>query len=137
MIVEHINDELAGAEVDSVIFVRDYVQLHLYADFDVRLQPEGMAGPGPVFATRDIHISAITHPEVEDSGGHSFPKSDAGWRDALCELINARVQHASVTEGDEFRIEFDSGAIFRVSLRDEDRRGPEAVNIFGRGTWIL
>ena len=120
-----------------MIFVRDYVQLHLYADSDVRLQPEGMLGFGPVFGTRDIRVSAITDPELERSDGASLRKSDTGWRDALCELIDARVQGASITDGKEFRIDFDSGAVFRVSLRDEDRRGPEAVNIFGRGTWIL
>ena len=60
-----------------------------------------------------------------------------GWRDALCELIDSRVRDASIVEHEEFRMEFDSGAVLSVSLRDDDYRGPEAVDEFGRETWIL
>lgn len=34
---------------------------------------------------------------------------------------------------DTFAIKFDSGDRFAVSLRDVDRRGLEAVNVFGSG----
>lgn len=134
-----INKELAGAEVVSVVFVMDYLQLVLDADSDVRLAPEGMAPMAgePSFAGREIRISALTDPEVKDSSGHIFRRSDAGWRDALCDLINERVHRAAIVDGTEFRLEFEAGSIFRVSLRDEDRQGPEAVNVFGKGSWVL
>lgn len=131
-----IADELIGAEVSSVVFVRDYLQLVLEADRDVRVS-DGMVGPGPMFAGRDIRISALTAPHVHDSHGCRIQLTDAGWRDALCDLISDRVRDASIVEREEFRIEFDSGKVLTVSLRDDDRRGPEAVNVFGRETWIL
>lgn len=124
-----IGDELTGAEVASVEFVRDYLQLHLEADSDV-------PAIGGGWQVRNIHVSAITDPEVE-SGGQRQRKGDPGWRDALCALINARVRHATIDDGEEFRVEFDTGAVFRVSLRTADYHGPEAVNVFGLGTWIL
>lgn len=41
--MDPIAAELVSAEVASVVFVRDYVQLVLDADTDVRVVPEGMA----------------------------------------------------------------------------------------------
>lgn len=118
---------------------RDYLQLVLEADSDVRLAPEGMAPAAgePAFAGREVRISALTDPEVIDGSGHTFRRSDAGWRDALCDLINERVHRAIIVDNIEFRVDFEGQSVFRVSLRNEDRRGPEAVNVFGKGWWVL
>jgi hypothetical protein len=66
--MDPIAAELVSAEVASVVFVRDYVQLVLDADTDVRVVPEGMAGPSPTFAGRDISylsLNASTDPRQQ------------------------------------------------------------------------
>lgn len=123
-----IAEELSGAEVYSVEFVRDYVQLHLEAESD-----EPATGGG--YHARIIHISAITDPEVRRAGIR-LRKRDPGWRDAVCELLNTKVRDASISD-EEFRVEFDTDLVLTVSLRDADYRAPEAVTVSGIGEWVL
>ena len=111
-----IAEELSGAEVYQVVFVRDYVQFGLHSD----------AG--------DVGITAVTDPEIL-IGGRTFRRGDAGWRDALCELIGSRVLATSVSD-DEFRVDFDADAVLTVSLLGNEY-SPEAVQVVGKGTWIL
>ena len=111
-----IAEELSGAEVYQVAFVRDYVQFGLHSD-------DG-----------DVGITAVTDPEVL-IGGRKFGRDDVGWRDALCKLIGSRVRAASVSD-DEFRVAFDADAVLTVSLLGNEY-SPEAVHVFGKGTWIL
>ena len=113
-----IAEELDGAEVHQVVFVRDYVQLGLSV------------------GDRDVGISAVVDPVVVQAG-HRFGRDQPGWRDALCDLIDAHVRVVSISEA-AFRVEFDTGAVLEVSLRDADRvSGPEAVQVVGRESWIL
>ena len=117
-VVADIAEELDEAEVYEVVFVRDYVQFGLHV------------------GERNVRITAVVDPEVVEAG-RRFSRSQPGWRDALCDLINAHVRVASISEA-AFRVEFDTGAILQVSLRDADRVfGPEAVHVVGRETWIL
>ena len=95
--------ELVGRELSSVTFVRDYVQLA----FD---------GPG---------INAYTLPTVT-RGSEVLSLRQPGYRDCLCEQIGCRVER---TEVDDQRasIIFENGAVVSISLRDDDYRGPEAL----------
>jgi hypothetical protein len=122
-----LDDELRGAQVSSVVFIKDYVQLHLQAETDEHT-PFGNR-------VRDIHLNAITDPIVEVAG-QRFAHGDDGWRDAMCQLIDRHVTGA-VVDASEVRLDFDGDIFLRVSLREEDRVGPEAVVIGGLRTWGL
>ncbi len=108
--------KLAGRELSSVTFVRDYIQLA----FD---------GPG---------MNAYTMPTVT-CGAESFTLGQAGYRDSLCRQIGCRVKRAEVDER-QVSITFESGAVVSISLCDDDYRGPEALE-FSLGqkdhTWVV
>jgi hypothetical protein len=97
-------DAIIAEQLSSVEFVLDYVQLHF-------------GGP---------HIIAYVWPVVE-SGGEFLHFGGGRYRDALCERISRKVRMASISEGDTVTIEFDDGATIRISLKPEDRKGPEAI----------
>jgi hypothetical protein len=89
--------------LSSVTFVRDYVQLV----FD---------GGG---------MSAYTAPTVT-SGSESLSLGQPGYRDSLCGRTGCRVE---CTEIDDLRmsIVLEGGVVVSISLRDDDYRGPEAL----------
>jgi len=100
---------LEEQELNSVVFVQDYLQL----DFN---------GPG---------LTLFHWPEVFVSGSTSLPEGsyafgEPGYRDALCSQIGERVSGATLQAGAALEIEFETGTIFRSSLRSEDYEGPEA-----------
>jgi hypothetical protein len=96
---------LEGQELSSITFVQDYVQL----DFN-----------GPAF-------TFLIWPEVfRPEGSYAF--GEPGYRDMLCEQIAHTVESSSIEENIALEIAFEDGVIFRVSLRDEDYVGPEAVH---------
>jgi hypothetical protein len=94
---------LVGCELASVTFVRDYVQL-------------GFDGPG---------MNAYTMPTVT-CGAESLTTEQPGYRDSLCGQIGSRVKSAEVDE-QQVSIIFESGAVVSISIRDDDYRGPEAL----------
>jgi hypothetical protein len=97
---------LVGHALSSVEFVADYVQLW----FD-----------GPC-------LTAYTQPVVTwESEGIS--SGQCGYRDILCAQIGCRVER---TEVDKQRVSiiFESGAVVSISLRDDDYRGPEALQFW-------
>src|SRR2546425_6399588 len=106
---------VVGAQLSSVEFVRDYVQLR----FD-----------GPC-------LTAFTPPMMRV--GKTWVKwGSPGYRDLLCDRIATTVCLASVIEEKEIRIEFDDGALLAISLRPEDYSGAEAA-MFDNGpqeTWV-
>ena len=95
--------KLVGEQLSSVEFVQDFVQLR----FD-----------GPC-------ITAFTWPVVR-STSENLSWGQPGYRDALCCQISRLVER---TEVDDQRVSiiFEGGAVFSVSLRDDDYRGPEAL----------
>jgi hypothetical protein len=102
-----------GERLSSVEFVlNDYVQLR----FD-----------GPT-------LNAYAHPFVL-AGGREYHWGDAGYRDALCDRILARVLRGRATPT-EIVIELD-GASITVSNLAEDVAGPEsAVLTTDEGLWM-
>jgi len=94
---------LNGHVLSSVEFVADYAQLR----FD-----------GPT-------LTAYTPPTVS-WGTESHIWGEPGYRDALCRQIGCRVERTAVDDA-QVSIAFESGAAVLISLRDEDYRGPEAL----------
>ena len=96
--------ELQGRDLSSVEFVMDYVQFYF---------------GGPC-------LTAHIPPSVTTALGHTLVPDKQCYRDALCERIGVKVRD---TEADAtgVAINFEDGAIFRISLREQDYRGPEAL----------
>jgi hypothetical protein len=95
--------KLPGHVLSSVEFVADYVQLR----FD-----------GP-------NLTAYTPPSVS-WGSENYTWGQARYRDVLCGRIGSRVESTSVDD-QQVSIAFESGPVIRISLRDADYRGPEAL----------
>jgi hypothetical protein len=95
--------ELKGRVLSSVEFVQDYMQLR----FD-----------GPTLTT-------YTLPTVSADGTLTV-FGDTEYRNRICAEIGREVQAHSVDD-DAVSIQFTDGTEFRISLRDEDYRGPEAL----------
>jgi hypothetical protein len=95
-------DSIVGEQLSSVEFVQDYIQLH----FD-----------GPT-------ITAFVLPTVHLSRKR-LGFGDSGYRDELCARIGRKVVLAEF-DSVAVTVRFDDGAEINISLRDEDRVGPEA-----------
>lgn len=106
---------IVGQQLSSVTFVQDYLQL----DFD---------GPG---------FTLFIWPEVfRDEGSYAF--GEPGYRDALCSAIAENVTEASFETDVALEIQFESGTIFRMSLREEDYVSPEAGHFTaGQGSGLI
>lgn len=94
---------IEGQELTSVEFVSDYVRLR----FD-----------GPM-----LTLYAWPHVLLED---FSLAFSQPEYRNALCAQIGEMVGKAELKELDSMTIEFESGTVIALSLREEDMDGPEA-----------
>jgi hypothetical protein len=94
---------IEGQELTSVEFVRD----HLRLCFD-----------GPAFT-----MYAWPHLLFEE---FSVAYGEPEYRNALCSLISESVAKASCEEFGALTIEFDTGAVIALSLREEDLEGPQS-----------
>jgi hypothetical protein len=101
-------EQLRGRELNSVEFVRDYLQLR----FD-----------GPT-------INVMTPVVVTRSTGRSR-SWDEQFRNALCEQIGKAVRSVEVVEQLRLVIAFDDRSEISISLVPEDYSGPEAVYYHG------
>lgn len=107
---------LVGQPLASIEFVQDYVQLH----FD-----------GPT-------LTAYTLPVVNLVSSVTLVRGQTGWRDALCAQIGSVVCRTEV-EPDYVSLAFENGAVVEVSLRDEEYRGPEALqfSLDAEHIWVV
>jgi hypothetical protein len=106
---------LIGYELSSLEFVRDYLQLR----FD-----------GPM-------ITAYSLPKIK-SEEETYEPGVLGYCDTLCSCISSTVRSASIVEGKEISLEFDSGIKLTISLKSEDYQGAE-VAIFRKNSdewWV-
>ena len=104
---------IIGEQLSAVTFVQDYVQLH----FD-----------GP-------RLTIFSHAVVR-LGDRTFPGGKPGFRDALCNNIAKKVTDARVAYGYNISIRFADGSTIKISLKDEDYSGGEAVNFdTGDSVW--
>ena len=95
--------ELVGHVLSSVGFVADYVQL-------------GFNGPA---------MNAYTTPRIT-CGSESLSLGQPGYCDCLRRQIGCRVERTEVDD-QRVSIAFESGAVVSISLRNDDYRGPEAL----------
>ena len=105
--------EIIGAELTSVEFVQDYLVL----DFE------------------DASVTLYAWPSVLLEDG-SFAFREPGYRDALCEQIGQDVVQALLEEGAALTIEFESGIVFGLSLREEDLLAPQAGSFTINGEMV-
>lgn len=103
---------IVGEELNSVVFVMDYVQLTFN---------------GPI-------LNAVTCPDVL-VGKQVFHWNESGYRDALCAQITHTVKSVEIRQGQEVTILFTNNVTIRISLRDVDYRGAEAVQFSDGPHW--
>ena len=104
---------LEGQELTAVEFVQDFLRLR----FD-----------GPL-------LSLYAWPHLlfpEFSLGFGEPE----YRNALCAQIGEIVAKASLEELDSLTVEFESGTVIALSLREEDLSGPEAGSYSADGSGL-
>ncbi|HLI77277.1 MAG TPA: hypothetical protein VKV02_10060 [Acidobacteriaceae bacterium] len=94
---------LEGQELTAVEFIADYVRLR----FD-----------GPT-----LTLYAWPHVLLAD---FSVAFGEPEYRNALCAQIGETVATAKLEELDALTVEFESGTVLALSLREEDMDGPEA-----------
>src|ERR1700721_1735391 len=94
---------IEGQELSAVEFVEDFLRLR----FD-----------GPL-----LTLYAWPHVLLAD---FSVAYGEPEYRNALCAQIGEKVVQASLEKGDALTIEFESGTVIGLSLREEDLDGPES-----------
>ena len=101
---------LEGQELTAVEFIADFVRLH----FD-----------GPL-----LTMYAWPHVLLAD---FSIAFGEPEYRNALCAQIGEIVAKAALEEFESLTIEFESGTVIALSLREEDLDGPEAGSYSASG----
>jgi hypothetical protein len=96
---------LVGHEVDTVSFVRDYVELRV--DYSI--------------------VRFLTDPSGS-IGGDAWQLTDSGGADTLRRYIGCTVVATEFNEDEHLRLLFNNDAFIHASLREEDRSGPEALH---------
>lgn len=102
---------IEGQELTAVEFVSDYLRLR----FD-----------GPM-----LTLYAWPHVLLSD---FSIAFGEPEYRNALCAQIGEMVAKAKLEELDSLTIEFESGTVIALSLREEDLDGPEAGSYSDEGS---
>ena len=103
--------DIEGQELSAVEFVSDYLRLR----FD-----------GPT-----LTLYAWPHVLLED---FSLAFGQPEYRNALCAQIGEMVAKAKLEELDSLTIEFESGTVIALSLREEDMEGSEAGGYSASGS---
>lgn len=94
---------IEGEELKAVEFVEDYLQLR-FGDPLLKL----------------YHWPYVMLPDFSVAFG------EPEYRNALCAQIGEMVSKASLEEDDALTIEFGNSVVLGVSLREEDKDGPES-----------
>ena len=102
---------LEGQELTAVEFVADYLRLCF---------------GGPV-----LTLYAWPHVLLAD---FSVAFGEPEYRNALCAQIGEMVSKAKLEEMDALTVEFESGTVLALSLREEDMDGPEAGSYSADGS---
>ena len=102
---------IEGQELTAVEFVTDYLRLR----FD-----------GPM-----LTLFAWPHILLAE---FSIAYGEPEYRNALCAQIGEMVAKASLEELDALTVEFESGTVIALSLREEELSGPEAGSYSADGS---
>ena len=100
---------IEGQELTAVEFVSDFLRIRF-----------GDAGAGPM-----LTLYAWPHILLSD---FSLAFGEPEYRNALCAQIGETVAKATLEEFEALTLEFESGTVLALSLREEDLDGPEAGN---------
>ena len=103
-------DQLVGEDLSGVVFVRDHLQLQF--------------NPPP-----QVNVYSAC---VVSANGATAKFGDEPFANLILSLIGRVVSAVRVVDDQFFRIRFADGCTVEISLRPEDARGPEAVNLQGR-----
>jgi hypothetical protein len=95
---------LIGEQLSSVEFVQDYLQLR----FD-----------GPF-----LTVYGFVHHVIRNQCSVSW--GQPGYRDTLGSLISHQIKQTELS-GEKIFLTFDNESIWSMSLREQDRNGPEAL----------
>ena len=98
---------IEGQELTTVEFVSDFLRLRF-----------GDAGAGPM-----LTLYAWPHILLSD---FSLAFGEPEYRNALCAQIGETIAKAALEEFEALTLEFESGTVLALSLREEDLDGPEA-----------
>lgn len=98
-------DALVGHELDTVSFVRDYVELRV--DYSI--------------------VRLLTDPSGSIDGD-TWGLTETSGADRLRSYIGRVVVATEFDQASHLRLVFDDGAMIHASLRDQDRTGPEALH---------
>ena len=104
---------IEGQELTAIEFVADYVRLR----FD-----------GPM-----LTLYAWPHVLLAE---FSLAFGEPEYRNALCAQIGETVATAKLEELDALTVEFESGTVLALSLREEDVDGPEAGSYSEDGSGV-
>ena len=104
---------IEGQELTAVEFVTDYLRLR----FD-----------GPM-----LTLFAWPHILLAE---FSIAYGEPEFRNALCAQIGEMVAKASLEELDALTVEFESGTVIALSLREEELSGPEAGSYSEDGSGV-
>ena len=104
---------IEGQELSAVEFVQDFLRLR----FD-----------GPM-----LTLYAWPHVLLAD---FSFAFGEPEYRNALCAQIGEIVAKASLEELEALTVEFESGTVIALSLREEELSGPEAGSYSVNGSGL-
>ena len=105
-----------GLELSAVEFIADYLRL--------RFGEAGSSGPS-------LTLYAWPHVLLAD---FSIAFGEPEYRNALCAQIGETVANAKLEELDSLTVEFESGTVIALSLREEDLDGPEAGSYSADGS---
>jgi hypothetical protein len=114
--------QLVGAEVESVIFVRDYLQITLY-----------LTNCSP-------RLTFNVWPAMRSADGEWRGFGDAGYRDELCRLIDGYVADAEERPEAGLVLNFASGQSLVVRPAWSDLDGPEIAELNmndAKRTWMV
>ncbi len=107
---------IEGQELTAVEFVADYLRL--------RFGDAGADGPM-------LTLYAWPHVLLAD---FSIAFGEPEYRNALCAQIGEMVAKAALEETEALTVEFESGTVIALSLREEDLSGPEAGSYSADGS---
>lgn len=98
-------EQVVGKEIDTVSFVRDYVELRI--DYSI--------------------LRALTNP-TGSVDGIAWRLGDSGAADTMLRYIGRWVEAVEIVESEHIMLRLGGDDSYLISLRPEDRIGPEAAN---------
>jgi hypothetical protein len=110
---------IEGQELTAVEFVGDYLRLRF--------------GDAPDSAGPMLTLYAWPHVLLAE---FSIAYGEPEYRNALCAQVGEMVAKAALEEFESLTVEFESGTVIALSLREEELSGPEAGSYSADGSGL-